>query len=93
MAISGRFVILVALGIVPIGTPIGSNPEVIRHGENGFLASTEQEWIDYITLLVRDSGLWQKMSQAAVIDANDKYSLKANAEKVIEAFRNAIIQL
>jgi glycosyltransferase involved in cell wall biosynthesis len=79
-----------ALGIVPVGTPMASNTEVIRHGENGFLAGTDKEWVEYLTILVNDSKLRNEMSLRAVEDAKAKYSLEANAPKVIEAFRDAI---
>ena len=79
-----------ALGIVPVGTPMASNTEVIRHGENGFLAATNSEWIEYLTILVKDSKLLDEMSKKAARDAKAKYSLEANAPKVIEAFRAAI---
>lgn len=79
-----------ALGIVPVGTPIASNPEVIQHGENGFLAGNDKEWIEYLTILVKDSKLRNKMSVKAAQDAKAKYSLEANAPKVIEAFRAAL---
>jgi glycosyltransferase involved in cell wall biosynthesis len=79
-----------ALGIVPVGTPMASNPEVIRHGENGFLAATDEEWIKYLTILIEDGKLRNKMSAAAAKDAKEKYSLEANMPKVIEAFRAAV---
>ena len=79
-----------ALGIVPVGTPIASNPEVIQHGENGFLAGSDKEWVEYLTILVKDSKLRNKMSVRAAQDAKAKYSLEANASKVIEAFRAAL---
>jgi glycosyltransferase involved in cell wall biosynthesis len=79
-----------ALGIVPVGTPMASNPEVIRHGENGFLAQSEDEWIEYLTILVKDSKLRNQMSVQAASDAKKKYSLEANAAKVIRAFRAAV---
>jgi len=79
-----------ALGIVPIGTPMASNPEVIRHGENGFLAATDEDWVKYLTILVKDSKLRNEMSGRAVSDARDKYSLEANRSKIIDAFRDAI---
>lgn len=79
-----------ALGIVPVGTPMASNSEVIRHGENGFLASSGPEWFEYLTLLIEDPQLRAEMSLAAVHDAQKHYSLEANAPKVIEAFRAAI---
>lgn len=58
-----------ALGIVPVGTPMASNPEVIRHGENGFLAATNEEWIEYLTLLINDSRMRNEMSAQAARDA------------------------
>ena len=79
-----------ALGIVPVGTPMASNTEVIRHGENGFLAATDDEWFEYLTILVKDYKLRTKMSIEATKDAQANYSLEANAPKVIEAFRAAM---
>ena len=79
-----------ALGIVPVGTPMASNTEVIRHGENGFLAATDDEWFEYLTILVKDSELRNKMSTAAVEDARTKYSLEANTSKIISAFKAAL---
>ena len=79
-----------ALGIVPVGTPMASNPEVIRHGENGFLAGTDAEWVEYLTTLVKDDKLRNEMSARAAADAQAKYSLEANTPKIIEAFRAAV---
>ncbi len=79
-----------ALGIVPIATPMASNPEVIRNGENGFLAANDAEWVECISLLVDDHQLRQKLSKAAADDALMKYSLEANAGKIIDAFRFAV---
>lgn len=79
-----------ALGIVPVGTPMASNPEVIRHGENGFLAAADAEWIEHLTTLVKDDKLRNEMSARAARDAQEKYSLEANAPKIIEAFRAAL---
>lgn len=79
-----------ALGIVPVGTPMASNTEVIRHGENGFLAETDDDWVKYLTILVEDDKLRNQMSAAAVKDAQTKYNLEANTPKIIEAFRAAV---
>lgn len=79
-----------ALGIVPVGTPMASNTEVIRHGENGFLAETEEDWVMYLTVLVEDHELRNRMSRTAAQDAADKYSLEVNAATVVDAFRSAV---
>ena len=79
-----------ALGIVPVGTPMASNPEVIRHGENGFLAATDDEWVKYLSILINDNDLRKRMSVEAAKDAKEKYSLEANRGKIIEAFKAAV---
>jgi glycosyltransferase involved in cell wall biosynthesis len=79
-----------ALGIVPVGTPMASNPEVIRHGENGFLAANDDEWVEYLSLLANDEALRRSFSKQAAEDAKNKYSLRANTSKVIEAFQAAL---
>lgn len=78
-----------ALGIPPVASPIGSNAEVIDHGVTGFLARSEKEWVDYLELLVRDSSLRLKMAANAARVAEEKYSLKAHRNRIIEAFRSA----
>jgi glycosyltransferase involved in cell wall biosynthesis len=79
-----------ALGIVPVGTPMASNPEVIKHGENGFLAANDAEWVEYISLLVNDSNLRTAMSVKCVKEAHENYNLEANIPKVLQAFRSAV---
>jgi glycosyltransferase involved in cell wall biosynthesis len=79
-----------ALGIVPVGTPMASNTEVIEHGVNGFLAATDSEWLEYLNLLVSDHKLRNEMSHRGAIAAREKYSLEANKEKIIAAFRSAV---
>jgi glycosyltransferase involved in cell wall biosynthesis len=79
-----------ALGIPPVATSLGSNPEVIQHGVTGFLADSEDEWIEYLSLLIKDHDLRESMSHAAAKTAQDKYSLEGNTQKIIEAFRAAL---
>lgn len=79
-----------ALGIVPVGTPMASNPEVIKHGETGFLAATDKEWVEYLTILINEDRLRQEMSRKGAAEALAKYSLEANRAKIVEAFRAAL---
>lgn len=79
-----------ALGIPAVATPLGSNPEVIEHGVTGFLADSDEEWIDYLSRLIKDHDLRARMSRAAAAAAKEKYSLEGNTGKIIEAFRAAV---
>jgi len=79
-----------ALGIPPVAAPLGSNPEVIEHGVTGFIARSDEEWVKYLGLLIKDHELRVRMSHAAAAAAKEKYSLAGNTEKIIEAFRAAL---
>lgn len=79
-----------ALGIPPIASPLGANPYVIDHGRNGFLASTTAEWQDTIGKLIAHPDLRAEVGAAAAADARAKYTVSANAEKIVAAFRSAV---
>ena len=79
-----------ALGIPTVATPLGSNPEVVEHGVTGFLADSEEEWVEYLSLLIKDHELRLRMAHAAATAAQKKYSLEGNTEKIIEAFQAAM---
>jgi glycosyltransferase involved in cell wall biosynthesis len=79
-----------ALGIPPVATPLGSNPEVIEHGVTGFLADSEAEWLEYLSLLINDHELRLRLAHAAAKTAQEKYSLIGNTERIIAAFRAAL---
>jgi len=79
-----------ALGIVPVATPLGCNPEVIDHGCNGFLASSPEDWSRCLEMLVTNPQLRTKMAGEAERTAHARYTLEANAAKVVAAFRSAL---
>jgi glycosyltransferase involved in cell wall biosynthesis len=79
-----------ALGIPPVATPLGSNPEVVEHGVTGFLADSQEEWLKYLECLITDRDLRLRMAHAAARAAKEKYSLEGNAEKIVEAFQAAM---
>ena len=79
-----------ALGIPPICTPLGSNSEVVEHGVTGFIADSPDEWVSSMERLIKDPDLRSAMSERAIRVARAKYSLTANAERIVAAFRSAI---
>jgi glycosyltransferase involved in cell wall biosynthesis len=79
-----------ALGIPPVATPLGANPIVIEHGRTGFLANDDAEWRTLVERLVGDPELREQMGRAAAEEAHKHYTLQANAEKIVAAFRSAL---
>jgi glycosyltransferase involved in cell wall biosynthesis len=85
-----KLVQYMALGIPAVCTPLGSNPDVVEHGKTGFLADSPDEWVRYLELLVDDDKLRAEMSERAAEVAHQKYTLQANAENIVAAFRSAL---
>ncbi len=85
-----KLVQYMALGIPAVARPLGSNPIVIEDGENGFLADSDDEWVALLERLVEDRELRERLGKRAAEDAHRKYTLQANAEKIVAAFRSAV---
>src|SRR5256885_7993483 len=53
-----------AAGLPVVANPVGVQAKLVRHGETGFLASTDQEWADAVAVLASDPTLRQRMGEA-----------------------------
>jgi glycosyltransferase involved in cell wall biosynthesis len=68
-----------AAGLPVVANPVGVHPEMIRHGETGFLASTPQQWCDAVSRLVADAQLRARMGGAGRAHLESNYSVAAGA--------------
>ncbi|HVM01430.1 MAG TPA: glycosyltransferase family 4 protein [Acidimicrobiales bacterium] len=75
-----------AVGLPVVARPLGSNPDVIRDGVNGFLVRNEDEWHDRLLTLVGDEALRRRMGEAARATVVESYSLRGRMPKVIATF-------
>ena len=69
-----------AAGLPVVANPVGVQAEMVRHGETGFLADTQDEWIDAIRQLAADPGLRQRMGRAGRRVVEREYSVARAAE-------------
>lgn len=79
-----------AVGVPVVASRVGANLELIRDGENGFLAGSETEWVDKLTLLVRDPWLRQRMGEAARKTVEERYSLEVVGPRLVDALKGVI---
>lgn len=84
-----KLVQYMALGIPPVATPLGSNPIVIEDGASGFLADDDRTWQQTASRLVDDAELRERVGRRAAEVARERYTLQANAEKIVASFRSA----
>lgn len=72
-----------ALEIPTIMSPVGVNTEIIQDGVNGFLASTEEEWLSKLGLLIQSEELRKKLGKAGRQTIIERYSIEANKDKYL----------
>jgi glycosyltransferase involved in cell wall biosynthesis len=75
-----------ALKVQAIASPVGVNVEIIDHGKNGFLCSTQEEWIAAIATLIRDPSLRRTMGELGRQKVIDRYSLESNSALFLKLF-------
>jgi len=79
-----------ALEIPTIMSPVGVNTEIIQDGMNGFLASSEEEWIEKLSLLIESEELRKRIGKAGRETVECKYSVNANKQKYLDLFNKLI---
>lgn len=68
-----------AAGLPVVANPVGVQVDMVRHGENGYLAETSAEWEEAIDILARDPGLRRRMGAAGRRRAESDYSVSVGA--------------
>ncbi|MGZ8186896.1 MAG: glycosyltransferase family 4 protein [Methylobacter sp.] len=71
-----------ACGKPVVASPIGANAEIVRDGVEGFLASSQADWVAMLTRLIDDSSLRISMGSAGRTRVENVYSLNAAAVKL-----------
>jgi glycosyltransferase involved in cell wall biosynthesis len=69
-----------------IASPVGINNEIIEHGKNGFLASDQKEWHEYISFLISNREEASIMGNYGYERFIKKYSLENNYKKYLKFF-------
>jgi glycosyltransferase involved in cell wall biosynthesis len=80
-----------ALGIPTIMSPVGVNASIINDGVNGFLASTSEEWVEKLKLLIEGPEMALQMGEAARRTVVERFSVEANRQLYLDYF-NKVIQ-
>jgi glycosyltransferase involved in cell wall biosynthesis len=79
-----------ALGIPTVCSPVGVNTSVIHDDQNGFIAGSEDEWVEKLSRLLRSAELRERLGRAGRTTVEQDYSAKTQAPKVHEVFRSVL---
>jgi glycosyltransferase involved in cell wall biosynthesis len=67
-----------AAGLPAVASPVGVNPQIVAHGETGFLAESSDAWVEFLSRLVSDHELRARMGRAGRAVIESRYSIEAN---------------
>lgn len=79
-----------ACGVATVMSNVGVNSDIIEHGNNGFLAETEQEWVDCLSLLIENGDLRHKIGQAGRETVVKNYSVNAHKDTYLGVLKSLI---
>ena len=77
-----------ALEVPVVMSPVGVNNTIVRDGENGFLAASEDEWYEKIVKLIEDKNLRERLGKSGRKTVEENYSVnrwKAPLKKALDA--------
>ncbi|MEW6683054.1 MAG: glycosyltransferase family 4 protein [Nitrospirota bacterium] len=76
-----------AAGLPAVASPVGVNRSIIRHGENGLLADTPEEWAGALLGLIENPALRARLGHAARRTVEAQYSLARCSEAFVAVLR------
>ncbi len=79
-----------AAGRPVVGSRLGSNKSIVRHGQTGFLAGGAQEWTDSLAALASDRDAATRMGLAGRKRVEEMYSLEVAAPRLVEILQEAV---
>lgn len=85
-----KLVQYMACGLPVVASPVGVNAQMVTPGENGFLASSPEEWRSALVALLDDPALRDRMGQAGRLLADRSYSLASQAPRMVSLFESVV---
>lgn len=79
-----------ATGRPTVVSPVGMNVDLVRHGDNGFLAGSDEEWVEALTRLADSRELRARMGAAARRTVEEGYSADVAAERLARSIRASL---
>lgn len=79
-----------SLGIPSVLSAVGVNKEIIQDGINGFLAQTEDEWVEKLSRLIESAELRKAIGLKGVQTVFFKYSVISNREIYLNSLRSLL---
>lgn len=78
------------LGIAAVCSPVGANAEIVQHGRNGLLATSEDEWVDALARLLDDPQERARLGEAGRATVEAGFSAAVQAPRFHDVVRSVL---
>jgi glycosyltransferase involved in cell wall biosynthesis len=78
------------MGIPVVASRVGIYTEIMNDGVNGFLADSDEEWIEKLSQLIENEALRQRFGSMGRKTVEERYSLKVNGPKLLEVLQKVM---
>jgi glycosyltransferase involved in cell wall biosynthesis len=79
----GKALQYMAVGVPTVVSPVGVNSEIVEDGKNGFIARSEQEWVEKLSLLISDEEVRKRFAKEGRRTVEERYSAKVHAPRML----------
>lgn len=76
------------VGLPSVSSPVGITTDIVQDGVNGYLASTTEEWVERLSLLVENTDLRRQIGQAGRQTVEEKYSLRSQSPRLLKVLES-----
>jgi glycosyltransferase involved in cell wall biosynthesis len=84
-----KLLLYMACGLPAVASRAGVHPEIVTHGEDGWLADTPDGWEPAVDAMVADSKLREQLGSAARATVERRFSLHAVAPRLAALLQRA----
>jgi len=78
-----------AAGLPVIASPVGVNTRIVEPGVTGYLANSQDSWLQALEALYSDAGLRRRMGDAGRARVEQTYDLAVTAPRLLEMLQGA----
>ena len=85
-----KALLYMSVGVATVCSAVGANCDVIRHGENGLLAVTNEDWVEHLDALIRSAELRERLGAAGRQTIERHYSTESSARLFAHVIRETV---
>ena len=84
-----KVVAYMAVGIPSVSTPIGGHVRFVREGEHGLFATTPDEWLEKLSLLIENPALRERIGRRGREIVEDYFCVDRQAPRLLQVLQEA----